>query len=385
MTDADEVPKASLNPGALSPVEIIRIARKAVPAVDFALGVAGVAAAAAVVIAFVGSGRAAFIILGSIFVAMLLLFGFARLTASKSQSATNAGIVLLWAVIVFFCIFLVFTVTAVAIEWPPLWREILFGSKSAQDQIAPPQSERAPPSRQQATWSLNNCRTEADEALRSFQNDHSNTVRTRTLIDCKNPVAYYILGGEAFYRRSYGEAEKYFDWAVKSLPADEDAIITTSWKDNLASAWIETGKYSEAVNAYQKIMEVAPSDESRWDLGKAYLYDGQNDPKNYQLAISTLRGVDRNFAGKTSPGRVQILLAAAYAGQSTRTDISNDERHSAIRAGRNELCNGIKKNEVFWRSVLKETTPYPNASFKEEIRLLNTLGGGNVLCPPQSN
>src|ERR1051326_859550 len=374
MANANGVPNPPVHPaGALSPLVIIRAAPEAGPGVDFALGVAGLAAAAAVVIGFVGSGRAAFIILGSIFVAMLLLFGFARLVAAQSQAAVNAGIALLWAVIVFFCIFLAFTVTAVAIEWPPLWRDILFGQKSV------------PPPNQKGTWSLNNCRPEADEALRNFQNDHSNTLRTRALIDCKNPFAYYILGAEAFYRRSYAEAERYFDWAIKSLPAGEAPITAALWENNLASAWLETGKYSEAVEAYKKIMKEAPSDEFRWDLGKAYLYEGQNDPKDYQLAINTLRGVEPNFAGKTSSGRVQILIAAAYAGQSLRADISSEEKQNAVRVGKNELCEGIKKNEDFWRGILKGSIPYPNASFKEEIRLLSTLGDGNVQCPPKSN
>lgn len=89
----------------LSPVDILNKARQAVPAVDFALGVAGIAAAGALVIGFIGSGRTAFIILGGIFVAMVLLFGFARLVAAQNPAIVTAGIVLLWAVIAFFCIF----------------------------------------------------------------------------------------------------------------------------------------------------------------------------------------------------------------------------------------------------------------------------------------
>src|ERR1051326_7835732 len=107
MANANGVPNPPVNPaGALSPLEIIRAAREAVPAVDFALGVAGLAAAAAVGIGFVGGGRAAFIILGIICVAMLLLFGFARLVAVQSPATIHAGIALLWAVIVFVCMFM---------------------------------------------------------------------------------------------------------------------------------------------------------------------------------------------------------------------------------------------------------------------------------------
>jgi hypothetical protein len=102
----------------LSPLSILNAARKAVPAVDYALGAAGVAAAAAIIVAILGNGRAAFIILGAMLVAMILLFVFARLVTAQSPAVTQAGTVLLWMVIVFFGTFLFFTATAVAIDWP---------------------------------------------------------------------------------------------------------------------------------------------------------------------------------------------------------------------------------------------------------------------------
>jgi hypothetical protein len=112
-------------PPSLSPMEILNAARKAVPAVDYALGVAGVAAAGAIVIALIGRGQAAAIILGAVFVAMLLLFAFSRLVAAQNRSIVNAGIFLLWASITFFVVFLIFTTTAVAIQWPIPWARVL--------------------------------------------------------------------------------------------------------------------------------------------------------------------------------------------------------------------------------------------------------------------
>lgn len=110
---------------ATSPLAILNAARRAVPAVDFALGAAGIAAAGAIIVGLLGDGRAAVIILGGVFIAMLLLFAFARLVAAQNRSAILAGVVLLWAVTLFFCTFLLFTTTAVAVGWPPAWASLL--------------------------------------------------------------------------------------------------------------------------------------------------------------------------------------------------------------------------------------------------------------------
>ena len=108
-----------------SPSNILSAARKAVPAVDYALGVAGVAAAGAIIIGFLGNGRAAIIILSAMFFAMILLLAFARLVATKSIAIVRAGVALLWMVISFVGVFLFFTVTAVAIRQPLAWVQIL--------------------------------------------------------------------------------------------------------------------------------------------------------------------------------------------------------------------------------------------------------------------
>jgi hypothetical protein len=123
---------------------VLQAARRAVPAVDYALGAAGVAVAGAIVTYAIGRERASVIIFGGMLVAMVLLFVFARLVISRSVAATNAGIVLLWAVTIFFCVFLFFTATAVAFGWPPLWGPVLglgqsvvgTGTKPASDPLA---------------------------------------------------------------------------------------------------------------------------------------------------------------------------------------------------------------------------------------------------------
>jgi hypothetical protein len=109
----------------LWPWRVLQEARRAVPAVDYALGAAGVAAAGAIVTYMIGKDKASIIIFGGMLVAMVLLFIFARLVVAKSTAATTAGIVLLWAVTVFFCTFLFFTAAAFAFHWPPAWADFL--------------------------------------------------------------------------------------------------------------------------------------------------------------------------------------------------------------------------------------------------------------------
>ncbi len=123
--DADHVGTGPAGSPPFSPLAILNAARKAVPAVDYALGAAGIAAAGSIVVALLGNGRAAIIIVGAMFVTMVLLFAFARLVTARSAAVTQAGIALLWMVIVFFGTFLVFTTTAVAIHWPPAWAQVL--------------------------------------------------------------------------------------------------------------------------------------------------------------------------------------------------------------------------------------------------------------------
>jgi uncharacterized MAPEG superfamily protein len=112
---------------ALSPLTVIDAARKAVPAVNYALGVAGLAATASIVEFFVGKERESIIILGGIFVAMILLYIFGVLVSVSKQRffIYAASILLLYVVLLFFFIFLGFTVSAVAEGWPPAWAHVL--------------------------------------------------------------------------------------------------------------------------------------------------------------------------------------------------------------------------------------------------------------------
>ena len=112
----------------LSPLTILDQARRAVPVVNYALGAAGIAAAGALVIGFLGYNKAALITFFGVLVAMLLLIAFSRLPKNRSPAVGWAGIAMLWSVSIMFIVFLIFTATAVAWRWPQIWAEILFPS-----------------------------------------------------------------------------------------------------------------------------------------------------------------------------------------------------------------------------------------------------------------
>jgi hypothetical protein len=125
MTVDDGSPKLPSIGQSFSPIQILNAARRAVPAVDYALGAAGIAAAGAIVTAFLGKGKASIIILGGMMIAMVMLFIFSRLVTSKSKSITYAGLFLTWAILLFFTTFLIFTATAVAMGKPLIWAGVL--------------------------------------------------------------------------------------------------------------------------------------------------------------------------------------------------------------------------------------------------------------------
>lgn len=114
----------------LSPLAIIDKAIKEVPAVKYALGVAGVSAAVAIITFLIGKSTTSIFMLGAVFIGMILLFLFSTLINSPSASNQIAGYFLIWAVLLFFITFLIFTITAIAKGWPCNWAELL-NTKSA--------------------------------------------------------------------------------------------------------------------------------------------------------------------------------------------------------------------------------------------------------------
>lgn len=105
----------------INPVTVINLARAKVPAVNYALGLAGIAAAAAIIIAMLGYSKASLVIVAVVGIGAVLLYAFSQLINSGGGGAVLAGSVLMWAIVAFFIIFLMFTTTAVAIGKPCNW------------------------------------------------------------------------------------------------------------------------------------------------------------------------------------------------------------------------------------------------------------------------
>jgi hypothetical protein len=109
----------------LLPNEILNRAIQEVPAVKYALGVSGVAAAVAIINHFIGTSSSSWILLVLVFVGMILLFLFSALISSAAPAIQLAGEVLVWAVLIFFLIFLGFTALAFATGLPCNWADIV--------------------------------------------------------------------------------------------------------------------------------------------------------------------------------------------------------------------------------------------------------------------
>jgi tetratricopeptide (TPR) repeat protein len=254
---------------------------------------------------------------------------------------------------------------------------VLFAAVYVVAQAKPGPIPIVPGPRTSDGWSFDNCKAESQLAQTAFLSDQTDTGRVPQLIVCKNPVGYAISGSAKFYREQYADAEDDFRLALQHLPAEETQTLSL-WMDNLASANIETGKYTDAISLFQKILDTKPSDSARWDLARAYLYQGQNDPSAYGHAIELLRGVDRGYRGSTQKGKVQIELSAALVGKSL--SLTGADKENARKTAKQELCEGIAQNDSFWRDILRNRAPYPRASFKQEIRLVKQIGGGDVAC-----
>jgi hypothetical protein len=112
--------------GPTDPWSVLKYATDQVPALRYAIGVAGIAGAASIVATFTqGYSIVTTVSVGLLIVGMVVLYLFARLATSKAKAVHNAGLVLMWAVVAFVIAFMVFTTTAVAAGWPCNWAELL--------------------------------------------------------------------------------------------------------------------------------------------------------------------------------------------------------------------------------------------------------------------
>jgi hypothetical protein len=122
-----------------TPFAILRAATQAVPAVKWALGVAGVISATALVKVFFVSVGAALLAGFGMLVLMVILVLFAAATRAKSSVLIVPAMVLTWALLVLVIFSSVFTVSAAFFGWPKPLQELIKGITSGQS-IETPQT-----------------------------------------------------------------------------------------------------------------------------------------------------------------------------------------------------------------------------------------------------
>src|SRR5438045_5106659 len=103
---------------AISPLDILKQASSKVPALKYALGVAGIAAAIAIIKTLITDLRVALFGIILMLVLMTVLFVFAKLTAIASKEIRLAAIVLLWFSLLLTIASGSLLLTSVFFDWP---------------------------------------------------------------------------------------------------------------------------------------------------------------------------------------------------------------------------------------------------------------------------
>lgn len=116
--------------GLTSLISLLKQGQTAVPAVKYAAGVVGIAAAAGIVNLVLGHTRASVISISSMFVAMVLLFAFSRIVANGASASVNAAAnVLLWVVVALFSVGLILCLSAISFGVPKGLHDFLLPDK----------------------------------------------------------------------------------------------------------------------------------------------------------------------------------------------------------------------------------------------------------------
>lgn len=103
----------------------LKSAAEQVPAVKYAVGLTGVAAALAIIIFLTGSVTNPIPLIGLVFIGGVILFIFSVAVASGIAGGKVVASILVWCIIIFFLIFLGFTVSAFASGLPCNWAKFI--------------------------------------------------------------------------------------------------------------------------------------------------------------------------------------------------------------------------------------------------------------------
>jgi hypothetical protein len=118
-------------PNGLDPLHILRYATEVLPATRWAVGVVGLAAAAAIILALGQSPVFGVVGVAGIFVAMVALFVFSRLLETAAAATKLVAAVLMWFMVLVFMATVSATFTSAFFNAPWPLRERLFASAVA--------------------------------------------------------------------------------------------------------------------------------------------------------------------------------------------------------------------------------------------------------------
>jgi hypothetical protein len=125
-----------------NPLQTIREAMKAVPAVRYALGVVGVAAAASLIRAYFSSTQLAVYATVALLGLMVLLWGFAHLAGVPAKWLRYPASVLAWVIFVALASLPILLVSSVFFNWPKPFPELRTMFMATDSRISvPPTSE----------------------------------------------------------------------------------------------------------------------------------------------------------------------------------------------------------------------------------------------------
>ncbi|MEK7875520.1 MAG: tetratricopeptide repeat protein, partial [Pseudomonadota bacterium] len=294
----------------VSPLTVLREAMKAVPAVKYALGVAGIAAAVAIVAGFQIDYRVA--VFGTIIMVglMFVLVVLSKLTGQATAAFHMAGLVATLAFILLTIATASLLLTSYFFTWP----------------------------RSLESFVKNDVQEKTASMLANFSQgfyDPARRIADEILaIEPANYRALHMKGSVAFYDQDYKNAVSYFEQARKLKP---DNVIIAS---NLAAAYVETNAIQQAIKLYDSIRDSSP--RLMYSTGRAYLY-----ADDFVRARELLEPVPTDY-GK---GGARVLEAAALSGLA-KQEKDSKSRATLISSAKKHLQLGIAQDPAYWKGIL---------------------------------
>lgn len=278
-------------------LHLVKEAIRAVPAVRFALGVAGVIAAFSLVIAFVGSPKAALFAFGLMLGLMTLLLLFALVARTAGAYLHRPALFLVWSVTLLFVVSSALTVTSVFFDWPKPFEDLV--TFVAESLLPGPPLELAPDPEAEARLAL----LQARGLMVSGDSDRAKRHLEAAIEAARyNPAAQeqllVELGTLSLRNRDIPGAYDALERAVSLSPENQEAHKL------VAALYLQRGDLAAAEHSLRTALHLEPSDaEAHLDLGKALLAQ-----KNLSEAASSF-----NSAIAYAPGSTEAYIGLARA------------------------------------------------------------------------